>query len=185
MTEKVKDRRVRKSQESFKEAFCEMVVMVPFEKITVTALANRADLNRKTFYSHFDTMEDLMRDIEQDCVNQVNSKLEELDENDLTGGIYAFYDFLNTDDRAIQTLLYGEQYSDFSRRFVNDVMTLPFFQNFCRNEQYEDLLPGYFDAVTGIFLRWRKKSPEDRETLGSLAEKAGSLIYNGISGLGK
>ena len=185
MTEKVKDRRVRKSQESFKEAFREMVVCQPFEKITVTALAARADLNRKTFYSHFDTMEDLMRDIEQDCVNQVSAKLDELDEDDLSGGIYAFYDFLNTDDRAIQMLLYGEQYSDFSRRFVNDVMALPFFQNFCRNEEYEDMLPGYFDAIMGIFLRWRKKSPEDRENLKDLANKAGNLIYNGISGLGK
>ena len=59
MAEKVKDRRVRKSQESFKEAFGEMILKVPYQKITITALAKIADLNRKTFYSHYDTMEDL------------------------------------------------------------------------------------------------------------------------------
>ena len=86
MAEKVKDRRVRKSQESFKEAFGEMILKVPYQKITITALAKIADLNRKTFYSHYDTMEDLLQDIEQDYVDQVQEKLDALDEDDLAGG---------------------------------------------------------------------------------------------------
>lgn len=181
MAEKVKDRRVRKSQESFKEAFGEMILKVPYQKITITALAKIADLNRKTFYSHYDTMEDLLRDIEQDYVDQVQVKLDALDEDDLAGGILAFYEFLNTDDKVTKTLLYGSDYGDFFKRFVNDVMSLSFFEHFCTNEEYRDMLPGYFDAVTGIFLRWRKKSPDEQEKLPELAKKAANIILGGIS----
>ena len=181
MAEKVKDRRVRKSQESFKEAFGEMILKVPYQKITITALAKIADLNRKTFYSHYDTMEDLLQDIEQDYVDQVQEKLDALDEDDLTGGILTFYEFLNTDDKVKKTLMYGEDYKDFFRKFVNDVMTLPFFEHFCTNEEYRDMLPGYFDAVTGIFLRWRKKSADEQEKLPELAQKAANIILGGIS----
>ena len=181
MAEKVKDRRVRKSQESFKEAFGEMILKVPYRKITITALAKIADLNRKTFYSHYDTMEDLLQDIEQGYVDQVQVKLDALDEDDLAGGILAFYEFLNTDDKVTKTLLYGSDYGDFFKRFVNDVTSLPFFEHFCTNEEYWDMLPGYFDAVTGIFLRWRKKSADEQEKLPELAQKAADIILGGIS----
>ena len=180
MAEKVKDRRVRKSQESFKEAFGEMILKVPYQKITITALAKIADLNRKTFYSHYDTMEDLLRDIEQDYVDQVQEKLDALDEDDLAGGILAFYEFLNTDDKVTKTLLYGSDYGDSFKRFVNDVMSRSFFEHFCTNEEYRDMLPGYFDAVTGIFLRWRKKSADEQDSCQSLRKRRQILFWAGF-----
>ena len=43
------------------------------------------------------------------------------------------------------------------------------------------MLPGYFDAVTGIFLQWRKKSADEQEKLPELAQKAANIILGGIS----
>ena len=92
---------------------------------------------------------------------------------------------MNTDDKVTKTLLYGSDYGDFFKRFVNDVMSLPFFEHFCTNGEYRDMLSGYFDAVTWIFLRWRKKSSDEQEKLPELAEKAANIILGGISAITK
>lgn len=47
------DRRVKKTKRAIFEAFLTMVKDKPVHKISVSELAERADINRKTFYLHF------------------------------------------------------------------------------------------------------------------------------------
>ena len=47
----VQDRRVRKSQQAIQSAFLELLKGESFEKLTVQQLADKADINRGTFYS--------------------------------------------------------------------------------------------------------------------------------------
>lgn len=42
------------------EALLEMMLAEPFESITIQAIADRADLNRATFYKHYATKEELL-----------------------------------------------------------------------------------------------------------------------------
>lgn len=41
-----------------------------FEKITVTALAERADIDRKTFYLHYGSISDLMAEIQGEILEE-------------------------------------------------------------------------------------------------------------------
>jgi len=52
MTEKKEDLRIARTKESIKKAFKELVCELPYEKVTVKAIADRAGINRKTFYLH-------------------------------------------------------------------------------------------------------------------------------------
>lgn len=44
------------------DTFKEMIISTPINKITITALTNKANINRKTFYLHYETIEDLISD---------------------------------------------------------------------------------------------------------------------------
>ena len=54
------DRRVRRSRRAMVEAFDRLLATRPVDKITVSAIAQEADVDRKTFYQHFGSVEGLI-----------------------------------------------------------------------------------------------------------------------------
>ena len=53
------DLRVLKTEEAIKRTFKEMLLEMPYEKITIKELCERAIINRKTFYLHYNSIEDV------------------------------------------------------------------------------------------------------------------------------
>ncbi len=49
-----KDLRVQRTQTAIREAFLDLVVAVGFEQLTIQQIADRAKINRVTFYRHYD-----------------------------------------------------------------------------------------------------------------------------------
>ena len=58
------DMRVRKTVGAIHDAFTEMLMEMPFEKITVKALCERALVNKTTFYRYYPTLEDLLEELQ-------------------------------------------------------------------------------------------------------------------------
>lgn len=58
------DARFIKNEEKIIETFKQMVLEMNFENITVKELTERAKINRKTFYLHYSTIEDLVKNLE-------------------------------------------------------------------------------------------------------------------------
>lgn len=65
------DRRIIKSQKVIQSTFLTMLLEDGFDKITVKAITEKADISRKTFYLHYVDKYDLLDTI-------VNKQLEEL-----------------------------------------------------------------------------------------------------------
>lgn len=53
MPEKREDRRIRHTKRAIKNAFFELMDEKPVDKISVTELCERADINRSSFYAHY------------------------------------------------------------------------------------------------------------------------------------
>ncbi|BAP86727.1 transcriptional regulator [Paucilactobacillus hokkaidonensis JCM 18461] len=53
------DKRIKRTHDAIKTTFEELVLEDSGKKITVSLLAQRANINRKTFYLHYDDIEDL------------------------------------------------------------------------------------------------------------------------------
>lgn len=60
------DRRINKSKNALKEALLTLMKKTEFKKITITEIVQFANLNRGTFYSHYQTKEDLLNDLIDD-----------------------------------------------------------------------------------------------------------------------
>ena len=53
-------RRVRRTRRRLKEALGELIQVREYDEITIQDITQRADVGRSTFYSHFDSKEDLL-----------------------------------------------------------------------------------------------------------------------------
>lgn len=70
-TIKKPDRRVIRTKKAILEAFYELLMKKKLSKITIKELCDIADINRKTFYTYYDSAYDLLAEIEDDIVNEV------------------------------------------------------------------------------------------------------------------
>lgn len=69
------DLRIKKTKRAIRTAFYELIKEKPLEKITVTEIAARAEINKATFYAHYETIHDLVDQLEQEAVAEVISQL--------------------------------------------------------------------------------------------------------------
>ena len=58
------DRRIRKTKKAIQEALADLMLEKDLPHITVQAVADRADIHRATFYSHYTDVYDLYRQME-------------------------------------------------------------------------------------------------------------------------
>lgn len=62
------DRRTAYTKNTVKDAMLELLSEMPFEKITVAALCRRADIVRTTFYLHYDSLTDVIKELADDAI---------------------------------------------------------------------------------------------------------------------
>lgn len=62
------DLRVIKTKTHIKEVFWELIEKYDYEKVTVTEIAEKAMINRKTFYLHYETKDALLDEFIQDAL---------------------------------------------------------------------------------------------------------------------
>ncbi len=65
------DRRIRKSKAALKEALLTLMQTKDFKKISITDIVQLADLNRGTFYKHFQYKEDLLEELIDDVMKDL------------------------------------------------------------------------------------------------------------------
>lgn len=65
------DRRIRRSRAALRAAMIGMVSDVPYERITVADVLNRADVSRATFYAHYADKEALFGDAFEHLVDEL------------------------------------------------------------------------------------------------------------------
>ena len=67
------DRRSLKTRKAIKDAFIQLLGKKALQEITVTELAELSDVNRATFYNHYENVRDVLNDIEEDMLNDLKA----------------------------------------------------------------------------------------------------------------
>ena len=77
------DRRVVRTRKAIRQAFLTLMQETEYQKITITGIAREADIDRKTFYLHYQSVEDLANEIVQDEADRiVRTCLDSLESSD-------------------------------------------------------------------------------------------------------
>ncbi|WP_082926977.1 TetR/AcrR family transcriptional regulator [Paenibacillus tuaregi] len=65
------DRRIKKSKKALKESLLSLMQTKEFKEISITDIVHLADLNRGTFYKHYQYKEDLLQEIIDDVITDL------------------------------------------------------------------------------------------------------------------
>ena len=65
------DLRIIKSKKAIKDAFLQLIKEKSYGNITITDIANKAMINRKTFYMHYETKENLYNEITDELLEEI------------------------------------------------------------------------------------------------------------------
>ena len=81
MGEKAEYRSAKRSRRMIQQAYVELMQEKEIDKITVTDIVTRADLNRGTFYAHYKNTEELLTQIKNEIINKMLEFLQEFHHN--------------------------------------------------------------------------------------------------------
>ncbi len=80
---------VKKTKKAFERSLVELSWELPFNKITVKLLCERAQLSRNAFYFHYKDINDLISDIENGLVREVEQLIENLSDIGFPKNVYS------------------------------------------------------------------------------------------------
>lgn len=75
---RARNRNAERSIRLLEEAFVQLLAEKPYDKITVTDVTRRADLNRGTFYAHFSSIDALMNQLMDSLAETLSSLVEQV-----------------------------------------------------------------------------------------------------------
>ncbi|MCI5822436.1 MAG: TetR/AcrR family transcriptional regulator [Lachnospiraceae bacterium] len=177
-----KDLRVRRTLKAIRNAFYELVLEKSYSDISITELTEKAEINRKTFYLHYSSLEDLLKEVEQEIVDSILKDIHLSAENlDVAGCVSTFYHYLDECDEVQQKLLCDSHYYFFYEDVTDAVLKSDAFSNFFSRTKYPDIVRSYSICITYIYRNWIKNNRPI--PLEELIEYASVVIYSGYQGI--
>ena len=68
------DRRIEKTRKAIQEAYFRLIMNSKLKKITISEIAKEADIDRKTFYLHYESIDDILKDFTNLKINELKNK---------------------------------------------------------------------------------------------------------------
>ena len=110
-----------RSRRMIRSAFLELLREKPYEKITVTDIVNRADINRSTFYAHYPDVQGLVEQITGEIIDHSVEMAREMDIQDFIADPLPYLQDLNSYGLENAELYKLLSLSDFALRQMDQV----------------------------------------------------------------
>lgn len=139
MREKAEYKSAIRSKRLIRQAFVELLQEKDLEKITVTDIITRADLNRGTFYAHYQDVRAVIEQIENELITKLIEFLGEFRHKNF---------FENPLPLLLKVSRYIEEDLEFHRILINSKGAIPFLEK-----------------LKGIFVEYMKTDSDIPETV--------------------
>lgn len=97
MTNKRNDRRIEKTEAAIKQAFFELLETKDINKISVTELSAKANIDRKTFYLHYDTVYGIIEEYKSEVYEKARDMIKSIKAYDINALFNGFSRMMNED----------------------------------------------------------------------------------------
>lgn len=164
------DLRVIKTEKLIRGSFHELAQEKPISKITVRELVQRAEINKTTFYAHYETIQDLIDTLERETINYIidnmGNVMQLFEDSDL------FIDNLyrSLSDCQINSISHvNPNCSDFTQRLkeaINQALT----ENDINSKQYQKIRVLITFIVNGLLGLLRNPSVTQESDLNLIKE---------------
>ncbi|MBQ7746361.1 MAG: TetR/AcrR family transcriptional regulator [Spirochaetia bacterium] len=182
------DLRVIKTHQAIRKAFSDMICEMDYGQISIKELAARAQINRKTFYLHYESIDKLLEELQDEIVaGYTKQAISYSSMKDIRKIIRYYFESMAKASKLNETLMCNGSYRHISDRINELIMKHRKKVNqgvFGLDREKESLVFAYFGSVSAILYRqWvadGKKLP-----LEELIAMATKLICSGMESVVK
>ena len=170
------DRRVKYTKMVLKESFIKLLEKKDISQITIKEICEHADINRATFYAHYNDQYDLMRKMEEELLENVSSYLTDymrsMPKIDFVGMIEKILEYIKENAELCKLLLGERGDLDFQKRitmFIYDKNISQLISNEAILKADADYIYAFtITGCVGMIQKWLEG--DMKKTAGSLAE---------------
>ena len=179
------DRRVKYTKKIIKESFFELLKDKEIDKITISELCEKADINRATFYRYYIDIYDLLEKIGQDLIDELKTKLDDFKDSSLKDVTKAYLTILK-ENRELTKIIFSNRkniylFNDFFE-YIYYNYKIKQINNIDNINESDTIMPFVFifNGALGIINYWLQNNfEEDIDKISELIEK---ISYNGLYG---
>lgn len=180
------DPRVIRTKEAIQTVFKQMVCQLPYEKITVKAIADAAKINRNTFYLHYNCVDDVLTEIQAKHSSEYSaivSGFNQLKDTDKLVG--SFFEYMEAQDDFFKRITCDSHFDYIRERMQNRVTkqssTSTSFKGM--DESVKNILLTYNNCVVYLYRQW--VSDGRKIPLKKMIKLATTLLESGMSGFSR
>ena len=182
------DLRVIRTRKAIREAFCSMIMEMDYPEITIKELTQRAMINRNTFYLHYESMDALLRELQEEIAGEfIEKQVSYTKMADIRRMIRVFFEYMATQSPLQDRLLCSGSYRFFYDRVNQQVMGHRKLMNrgaFGLDEASENIIFTYYGSITAVLYRqW--VADGKKLSLEEVIQLATKLICEGMSSVVK
>lgn len=179
------DLRVQKTIDAIHKVFDEMICEMNYEKITVKELCERARINKKTFYRYYETLDDLLAELQNIFTQEYLKRIENYRiPEDLDKINREFFLYSVEKGSLYEKITCSGSYHNIHNKMVNNVMNTAWGQSswfqFLEPSKQIILLGFIQSGALEIYKRWvadGKKIP-----LTDIIDMSNQLLCSGVNG---
>ena len=182
------DLRVIRTRKAIRDAFCAMIMEMDYQDITIKELTRRAMINRNTFYLHYESMDALLRELQEEIAGEfIEKQVSYTKMADIRRMIRVFFEYMATQPPLQDRLLCSGSYRFFYDRVNQQVMGHRKLMNrgaFGLDEASENIIFTYYGSITAVLYRqW--VADGKKLSLEEVIQLATKLICEGMSSVVK
>ena len=183
------DRRVSRTRKNIRNALLELLAEKPSSQITIKELSERADINRKTFYAHYDSIENIYDTIGDELVDKIlvlHNKYKLKDSNfDIHGFFRNLNESISQDMDLFEKLVKSNSY-EFLWFKVKGILKQSLIHDFSANKDinidvYKLHIEFIASGLMSMYVEWINS--DKKISLEELGEAAALITFNGFSAI--
>lgn len=179
------DLRIKRTKALIRKAFEEMIFEMDFEQMTVKELTERAMINRKTFYLHYDSLDELLLEMQNELAKSFIERTRGMERpRDIDKITREFFLSQNELGELGERITCSGSYHYISRRITADIMSQTWKEGDSgfSDPYLQNVIMTYVSQSTlAVYKQWvadKKKIPLD-----DIIDIAVKLVCSGINGI--
>ncbi len=163
---KFMDKRIKKTKRAIRTLLLELMETDQASKITVSEICNHIEINRSTFYSHYEGIDDVLAEIEDELMEDIVQTVQNQSGNDFNAVLKEISNSISSNKHIYQTLAksYEFHFTNKLRMTISSLLSLD-----SKREEWEPKLEhshSYIRAfivsgIIGLLLEWLKYDCRD------------------------
>lgn len=114
--------RSRTTKKKLQNALVDMMLEIPLQKIRINALSKRAGVGRSTFYEHYESVEELLEDLQNSFVDAMKENVSHLQSDTPLEALSGSCEFYKENRKAFKALFFRSQCEAFRMSFSQVLM---------------------------------------------------------------